>query len=192
MTHFASHSPRLFAALATGLLLLGVLAACGAPPGDTPHETPNRAEKAEIRVASLKEVRDAMKEPGAPLIVNFWATWCIPCLQEMPDLLAGTRAFREGGGRLIGIALERTPPDGSVDSIMSEVTKVAQRLKLDFPILICTEDDLLEVRRVLNLDLGGLPQTFGYDRKGSLVVHHEGTATQLEFQHIAEEIAAAK
>ena len=183
-----SHRSRFALSLASPCLLACLLFACGAPKEETPPAPAAASSKPEIRLATLKEIREVLGEPGAPLIVNFWATWCIPCMQEMPDLLQGTRDFRAKGGKLIGIALERIAEGSTEAAVMSEVTRVAERLKLDFPILVCTEDDLLEVRLILNVDLGGLPQTFGYDRKGRLLVHHEGTATALEFQQIAEQI----
>jgi thiol-disulfide isomerase/thioredoxin len=169
------------------VLLAACLASCGAE--DTPSKTSGLSKEPSARsisFATLPEIKSRIESSkGSALVVNYWATWCVPCLAEIPDLLRGTREFRTAGGLLLGIALERSSEGQTQESIMDKVVNVADKLKMDFPILICTEDDLIAVREALGFDMGGLPQTVAFDAAGTLVDHHEGLATEAEFREIA-------
>jgi thiol-disulfide isomerase/thioredoxin len=43
---------------------------------------------------------------GTPLVLNFWATWCPPCVKEMPELDRFARSFAQRGGRVVGLAVD--------------------------------------------------------------------------------------
>lgn len=169
-----------------------VLAVCAAAslglgscdPGS--RKAPETGEQPQLQVVEVADVPGRIRAlGGGPLIVNYWATWCIPCLAEMPDLLAGTREFRERGGAVVTVALERQSEGQSIDDIAAKVRATMERLSMDVPVLVCIEDDLLAVRRALGFDLGGLPQTLAYDRRGEVAAHHEGVATREEFAELA-------
>jgi len=59
-----------------------------------------KAAQARGELLSLAEFR------GKPLVVNFWATWCPPCVEEMPELSAFYDKFRPKGVQLLGIAVD--------------------------------------------------------------------------------------
>jgi thiol-disulfide isomerase/thioredoxin len=139
-----------------------------------------------VRIADLAAIQRAFAEHrGKPLLVNVWATWCVPCCQEMPDFAAATQSFRARGGVVLGVAMECVPKGVSPEQGVAKVQQRAPQLGIDFPVLVCSEGDLLAVRQALSLDLGELPVTFAFDRAGQLVDSHDGKATRDEFVELA-------
>ncbi len=167
-------------------VLAFVAAACGdAATPAAPTAPPTSAPP--LRTVDLPALRahlDAQK--GKPMLVNFWGTWCLPCVQEMPDLLAGTKAFRDRGGVVVLVAMERMRRNATDAEAEARVAKLAPELGIDFPTVICNSDDIQAVRKAIGVEIGGLPQTLAYNRAGKLVEHHEGMATQEQFLAMVE------
>jgi thiol-disulfide isomerase/thioredoxin len=69
---------------------------------------------------------------GRPLLVNFWATWCPPCIEELPLLNAFYRQNSAKGWQIVGIAVDKLAP----------VQAFLQRLPLDFPVVLSGMDGL--------------------------------------------------
>ena len=92
---------------------------------------------------------------GRPLLINFWATWCAPCVIEMPLLDRFHRAHQPDGWQVVGLAVDREVP---VRAFLAR-QPVAFRIGLAGPGGI----DLL---RTFGNPSGGLPYTLAYDAAG--------------------------
>jgi cytochrome c biogenesis protein CcmG, thiol:disulfide interchange protein DsbE len=91
---------------------------------------------------------------GRVVLVNFWATWCAPCLREMPDLAALQAAFPAAQFTVLGV---------NEDGKLEPVLKFLKDAAVNFPILL---DDRRVMRRY---DVRGLPATFLIDRDGVII-----------------------
>src|SRR5438046_2857895 len=93
------------AAFAFGLVLGLTLAACGAPSRAPAREA--GAVEARVEFADLDRIHATLEGlRGRPAFVNFWATWCVPCVDELPDLAALAREDDVAGGGFLGISLD--------------------------------------------------------------------------------------
>lgn len=95
---------------------------------------------------------------GQPLLVNFWATWCPPCIEELPLLNTFQREQAGRGWRLVGLAVDRVEP----------VRAFLQKLPLAFPVAM-TGFAGADLSRNLGNPSGGLPFTVVFGPGGEIV-----------------------
>ncbi len=74
---------------------------------------------------------DLANQEGRVLLVNFWATWCAPCREEIPDLNALQAELESEGLRVIGVALDRQGRE--------KVEPFAEKLSIEYPVVIDAE-----------------------------------------------------
>lgn len=102
---------------------------------------------------------------GAPLLLNFWATWCPPCVREMPALDHFAKAQAARGWRVLGLAADKLQP----------VREFLARTPVSYPIALAGFAGI-ELSRQLGNDGGGLPFTVVFDRGGRIRARHAGEA----------------
>lgn len=102
-------------------------------------------------------VHSIEKYRGKIILINFWATWCVPCVAEMPSLERLYQAYRDKGFVVLAI---------SVDSLGSEsvVRKFVEKNGLSFPILLDPE-----MKTVDPYGVTGFPETFFVDKNGAFL-----------------------
>ena len=126
------------------------------------------AHAADVRVIKDPAQIDAIYPAAASLrVVNIWATWCVPCVAEMPDLRMIDDAF---GSEviLVGISMDNLLPGVTKEKVAAFLDKQ----KIRFPNVFYTgKPDALGDR----LDFSGeMPVTIVFDRRGKEVWRHEG------------------
>lgn len=100
---------------------------------------------------------------GRLLVVNFWATWCPPCVKEMPDLQAVSQEYRERGVTVVGLAIDNA----------KAVAVFREQHGITLPLLVAGAGGS-ELGRLLGNQAGALPYTILIDRKGRIVQSRMG------------------
>jgi thiol-disulfide isomerase/thioredoxin len=103
---------------------------------------------------------------GRPLLVNFWASWCPPCVKEMPDLDRFAKDFAGQGWQVLGIAIDQAEP----------VQRFLQQTPVSFPIVLAGNEGLSWVRRMGNPG-GGLPFSVQLGPDGRIARRKVGATT---------------
>lgn len=102
--------------------------------------------------ASLASLKDKV------VLINVWATWCVPCLDEMPDLQRLYARMKKDGAPFEILAV-------SIDALGADaVRKFVDRFGLTFPILLDPRGSIKKLYRTT-----GVPETFIVDRQGRLL-----------------------
>jgi len=94
---------------------------------------------------------------GRPVVVNFWASWCGPCVAEMPELSAISREYAKKGIQFVGVG---------VDSA-SNVKTFLQKVKVEYPVYIAGFGGA-DLARAFGDQAGGLPFTVVIDANGTV------------------------
>ena len=118
---------------------------------------------------------------GRVLVVNFWATWCVPCREEMPQFVKAQAAEGARGLQFVGIAVDQ--PD--------KVAQFTQELKLNYPTMVGGMG-AIELSRDLGNRLMALPFTIIVDRAGRVAHTQLGPLSPDKLQGIIEPLLAAK
>jgi thiol-disulfide isomerase/thioredoxin len=107
---------------------------------------------------------------GKPVLVNFWATWCGPCVHEIPDLVSLNAEYTAKGALIIGISADR---DDDALNLVSEFTK---EKNVTYPIVI----DNGELEETFG-GLRGYPTTFYINKNGKIVKKMIGAQSRETF-----------
>ena len=101
------------------------------------------------------------KQKGQVVLVNFWATWCVPCREEYPDLTRLEKAYRGKGLAVVGVTIDSAKDLPAVDKFLA-------KMKPDFPnYRKASGGDDQDFIESVDKDWGGeLPFTVLYSRDG--------------------------
>ena len=184
-------TPKTGATRAAALLLviLAAHAGCGkpaAPPAAGSDEGDTSSPAVSVRFADIEQLQAAIQARharGRPVLLNFWATWCAPCVQELPDLARLSREWsRENGPEVLGVSL-----DSWVYADPGEVEPKVRRQLLDLGVdydnlIYSGEQDPLLNRFEFP---GPIPYSILYDRTGKVVFRQDGTVNLDEVRRAA-------
>ncbi len=115
---------------------------------------------------------------GRVLVVNFWATWCPPCIREIPDLQAFHNAHTNEGLTVIGVSVD----EGGLAAVKGFVT----RNQMTYPIVLAN-DAAMEGFAAS----GSIPTTFIVDRQGRFAARYVGALPRAELERVTAPLLAA-
>jgi cytochrome c biogenesis protein CcmG/thiol:disulfide interchange protein DsbE len=96
---------------------------------------------------------DSLK--GEVVVINFWATWCPPCREEIPDFVAFYNENRSKGLEIVGFSVDEMTP--------SEIKPFVEKFKMTYPVV------LAERKIIRDFDPGNaIPTTFIVDKRGRI------------------------
>ena len=177
--------------IVTLAILVAVIAGAGVvtmlltnsdPVGNTPGAlitgTPEQASSTDRQMAPDIEIVDRDGNTlmlsdfrGIPVVLNFWASWCPPCVGEMPEF---EQAFQEYGSEVQFVMLNAT--DGQRETV-STATHFINDRGFTFPVFY---DVFSEGVRAYNIT--AIPETLFIDRDGNIVANRVGTISERELR----------
>lgn len=171
-------------------LLLAVIAVLSAAAGvawhfATEREAQARALAERIYAATLPDPHGALQPfarwRGTVLVVNFWATWCAPCREEMPGFVRLQSRLGGAGLQFVGVAIDQP----------AAADRFARALGVNYPVVV-SSGEALEWMRLGGNAKGVLPYTLVLDRSGKVVFRHLGVVQEAALQALVEPLLAEK
>jgi peroxiredoxin len=139
--------------LSVYFFILSVAISTSVSASNISGEAPNFTLKSNLdKNIKLSELR------GQVVLINFWASWCGPCRQEMPELNKLYSKYKKLGFTILGV---------NVEEDNKEALHIVKNDKISFPILFDTENKVSELYKV-----SGMPTTIIVDRSGNMRFLH--------------------
>lgn len=113
---------------------------------------------------------------GRPLVLNFWATWCAPCVEEMPELTELQKEVQPKNIQILGIGIDSA----------SNISAFADKYQIGYPLYVAGVDGS-ELSRQLGNQAGGLPFTVVIDASGKVRKTYLG---RLKMDDLRRELSA--
>jgi len=121
---------------------------------------------------------DVARWRGKPLLVNFWATWCPPCVKELPEINQFYKEAKAAGWQGLQVAVDQPDP----------VKAFLQKTPLDFAVALAGPEGLGLVRELGN-PAGGLPFSVAFDTSGDIFWRRLGTSSLENLRELAKSAA---
>ncbi len=126
---------------------------------------------------TLADVNDDLRSlsewKGNVIAINFWATWCPPCREEIPYFVELQQNYQKDGLQFIGVALQHA----------DEIRDFLDEFNVNYPSLV-GGDDVIELATRLGNGIGALPYTVIIDRDGKIAFTRRGPITKQEAESV--------
>jgi thiol-disulfide isomerase/thioredoxin len=147
--------------------------------GNTGVEVKNCAPNFVLKTLDGQQV-ELYKTNGKPTVINFWASWCDPCKQEMPHIQKAYHQYKDKiNFRMVNETSQDTLPN---------IKKFMKQYKYDFPILLDQENEDGQTIGTDHYQLIGIPTTFVIDSTGMITHKVVGEMSKEELQDILDDV----
>ena len=171
--------PKLYTFALAGAFL--ALAGCSSAPVQEPLEV-NIKPLAQRQAAPKFELKDAngatvtpAEYKGKVVLLNFWATWCVPCKAEIPWFQEFDKKFKDKGFAVLGVSLD--------EEGWNVVKPYVAERKIGYRMVIGSE----EVSTLYG-GIDSLPTTFMIDKEGKIAAIHTGLVSKATYQREIEDL----
>jgi thiol-disulfide isomerase/thioredoxin len=136
----------------------------------------------EIKAIKITELARAIRESKTPLIINFWATFCVPCIQEMPYFQEMTKKYESKNVALMFVSLDLR------EAYPTKVNAMANKLKLTSPVVWLNETNADYFCPLIDSSwTGGMPSSLFVNNSTG---YHKFFEDQLSREKLEKEIQA--
>ncbi len=184
-------SASILMASAGATLLCAPRTLAGPPGASEVAQTPAKAAPGKARTFSIADTTQLAKAiraaRGKVLLVNFWATWCPPCVAEFPDLVRLHRQHQAQGFQLLSVAIDSTPDRNTL------ISGFVAKQKPAFPIYLrpLLSDDVY--LKSIDADWeGAMPRTYLLDKSGRVRKIISGPIIPAEVETLVGKLLAEK
>jgi len=157
------------------------LVGCSSAPVEEPLEVNIKplGERQAAPKFELKDVNGAVVTPaeykGKVLLLNFWATWCVPCKAEIPWFQEFEKQFKDQGFSVLGVSLDEEGWD--------VVKPYIEERKISYRMVIGSEET-----STMYGGIDSLPTTFIIDREGKIAAIHTGLVSKASYKKEIEDL----
>ena len=123
------------------------------------------------------KIRNIKEWDGQVILLNFWATWCPPCMKEIPEFIALQNKYGAQGFQIIGVAID--------DEAL--VKDFALEAKINYPIM-ASEFEAIELSQRYGNKIGGLPYSVIINRNGEISNMITGELSTIKAEKILKEL----
>ena len=152
-----------------GILLVALLLYLGlfTNTGKVPYTGLEGKQAPDFDLKTIKGDRIRLSDlRGKVVLLNFWATWCPPCRDEMPLFRRVYKKYKDKGFEILAV---------STDTDVRVVKKFIREFKIPFPVLMDEKGDLTKLYQVQ-----GIPTSFLIDRDGKVIKVRLGEYKEIE------------
>lgn len=145
-----------------------------ATPGTTPAKATAVAPKGGASIANAEAIAKTIKDAkeGGVTVINFWATWCPPCVKETPALNTFFSEYKDKGVRFVSISADDPA------TLADKVAPFIDKYDVLYNVLVMEGVMPDQLNAVVGAEVSGaLPETFLFDKAGKLVTSWLGEVT---------------